>query len=225
METSPDAILVIDDTSRVISFNTRFVDMWRVPQEALAAGADAPILASIASALRNPEAFNASVRHLHEHAGRYGHRRAGNHRWTHDSSATRALCACRTVAPWGASGSFATSQSARRHRPRSSGTARSDVLTGLAKRAVFMEELERAIAETRRGGSTFAVLYLDLDRFKDVNDTMGHPVGDELLKAVARRLRANTRPADIVARFGGDEFAVLATDTDADAAAEFAEKG
>ena len=64
METSPDAILVIDDASRVISFNTRFVDMWRVPQEALAAGADAPILASIASALRNPEAFNASVRHL-----------------------------------------------------------------------------------------------------------------------------------------------------------------
>ena len=207
----------------MISFNTRFVDMWRVPQEALAAGADAPILASIASALRNPEAFNASVRHLHEHAedtgteeletidGRTIERNTGALRLPDGRSLGRVWF-------------FRDITERKAAQAQILWTARSDVLTGLANRAVFMEELERAIAETRRGGSTFAVLYLDLDRFKDVNDTMGHPVGDELLKAVARRLRANTRPSDIVARFGGDEFAVLATGTDADAAAEFAER-
>src|SRR4029079_65500 len=90
--------------------------------------------------------------------------------------------------------------------------ARSDILTGLGNRAVFMEAMQQAIALAKRGQKSFALLYLDLDQFKDVNDTLGHPVGDELLKAVADRLRSNTRNTDIVARFGGDEFAVMVPD-------------
>ncbi len=90
--------------------------------------------------------------------------------------------------------------------------ARYDALTGLANRRVFVEELKRAIARSRRREKGLAVLYLDLDHFKDVNDTLGHPVGDELLKAVAERLRANMRDIDTVARFGGDEFAVVMSD-------------
>jgi len=74
---------------------------------------------------------------------------------------------------------------------------------------VFAEETDRAIARARRGAESFAVLYLDLDHFKDVNDTLGHPVGDALLKEVGVRLRAAAREGDTVARFGGDEFAVL----------------
>ena len=92
--------------------------------------------------------------------------------------------------------------------------ARFDLLTGLANRGVFVGALEHAIAKAKRGEKGFAVIYLDLDHFKDVNDTLGHPVGDELLKAVAGRLSANTREADTVARFGGDEFAVVAADID-----------
>jgi diguanylate cyclase (GGDEF)-like protein len=80
----------------------------------------------------------------------------------------------------------------------------------LANRGVFVESLRHAISNAKRTGRSFAVIYLDLDHFKDINDTLGHPVGDELLKAVAARLRANTREADTVARFGGDEFAVVA---------------
>ena len=90
--------------------------------------------------------------------------------------------------------------------------ARQDILTGLANRSVFVEALKHAIARVRRNGKTFAVLYLDLDHFKDVNDTLGHPVGDLLLQAVSARLRANLREVDTVARFGGDEFAVILTD-------------
>ena len=90
--------------------------------------------------------------------------------------------------------------------------ARTDSLTGLANRAAFLERLGLEFARARRGGNQFAVHYLDLDHFKDVNDTLGHPVGDELLRAVADRLKTCVRETDMVARFGGDEFAVLQDD-------------
>jgi diguanylate cyclase (GGDEF)-like protein/PAS domain S-box-containing protein len=90
--------------------------------------------------------------------------------------------------------------------------ARYDLLTGLANRRVFVEALEQAIARAQRGAKSFAVLYLDLDHFKDVNDTLGHPVGDLLLQAVGDRLQTSVRATDVVARFGGDEFAVILSD-------------
>jgi diguanylate cyclase (GGDEF)-like protein len=93
--------------------------------------------------------------------------------------------------------------------------AQHDGLTALPNRIVLRERLERALAATHRGGRSFAVLMLDLDRFKEVNDTLGHSVGDALLKAVAGRLRACTREAATVARLGGDEFAIIEDVTDA----------
>ena len=84
-----------------------------------------------------------------------------------------------------------------------------DPLCGLPNRNYFSDGLEAIINEVKRGGPASAVLYIDLDHFKDVNDTLGHPVGDELIRNVTRRLANTTRPEDIVARLGGDEFAVL----------------
>ena len=90
--------------------------------------------------------------------------------------------------------------------------ARTDALTGLANRATFIDRLRQTFAAAKRGANPFAVLYLDLDRFKDVNDTLGHFAGDLLLKAVAERLKVCTRETDLVARLGGDEFAILQAD-------------
>jgi diguanylate cyclase (GGDEF)-like protein/PAS domain S-box-containing protein len=90
--------------------------------------------------------------------------------------------------------------------------AQFDLLTGLVNRGVFVADVTRAIERAHRNEHGFAVLYLDLDHFKDVNDTLGHPIGDRLLQAVAERLLANVRTIDTVARFGGDEFALLMTD-------------
>jgi diguanylate cyclase (GGDEF)-like protein/PAS domain S-box-containing protein len=87
--------------------------------------------------------------------------------------------------------------------------ARTDALTGLANRATFTERLSQSFAAAQRGASPFAIHYLDLDKFKPVNDTFGHPVGDLLLQQVAQRLKSCTRETDLVARLGGDEFAIL----------------
>jgi diguanylate cyclase (GGDEF)-like protein len=86
-----------------------------------------------------------------------------------------------------------------------------DALTGLANRALFDERLTRALAEAHQSSRSVALLYFDLDRFKHVNDTLGHPAGDQLICAMAKRLVAATRSSDVVARIGGDEFAIIQT--------------
>ena len=87
--------------------------------------------------------------------------------------------------------------------------ARHDALTELANRALFTSRIDKAAARCRRNNGHFAVLILDLDHFKQVNDPLGHPVGDALLKLIAQRLLACTSASDTVARLGGDEFAIL----------------
>ena len=89
--------------------------------------------------------------------------------------------------------------------------AKHDALTGLPNRVLFHQEMERALTRVNRD-DPFAVFCLDLDRFKSVNDTLGHPVGDALLIEVARRLKSCIREGDMVARLGGDEFAILQRD-------------
>ena len=96
--------------------------------------------------------------------------------------------------------------------------AQHDALTGLPNRLLFQSRLQEELARSRRGAS-FALLCLDLDAFKDVNDSFGHPVGDMLLQAVTVRLREETRETDTVARLGGDEFAIIQAGAEQPAAA------
>ena len=139
------------------------------------------------------------------------------HRIRHEDGTYRRFL-CRGVAARGATQKVAriagsvtdtTDQSTAQEQLRTAGFR--DPLTGLCNRAVFVERLGQRLAEFKRraGGNGFAVLYLDLDRFKVVNDSLGHMVGDELLTAVSRRLESCLRQGDVLARLGGDEFAIL----------------
>ena len=99
-----------------------------------------------------------------------------------------------------------------------------DSLTGLPNRALFADRIKQMLLHAHRHGRSFAVMYMDLDHFKEVNDSLGHQVGDDLLKAVAQRLLGALRSEDTVARMGGDEFVVLMPSISRDDAVSAAEK-
>lgn len=103
---------------------------------------------------------------------------------------------------------------ARENAERFAEQARSDSLTGLGNRSMFQEELHACLGRAERSGKLVALMILDLDHFKDVNDTLGHHVGDQLLIRVAEILRENARAVDTVVRLGGDEFAIILDDLD-----------
>jgi len=98
----------------------------------------------------------------------------------------------------------------RRAEARITHLAHYDALTDLPNRVLFRERIERELKQVEHGGQ-FALLYIDIDEFKGINDSLGHHVGDELLKTVASRIRACIKPDDLIARLGGDEFAVIQT--------------
>lgn len=107
---------------------------------------------------------------------------------------------------------IAVEESLRRNEERLQYIAHHDQVTGLPNRVLFHSHLRRAIAEVQRSGRMAAILFLDLDRFKTINDSLGHEIGDQVLREVSARLSACIRKSDLVARFGGDEFVILLED-------------
>ena len=208
VESSPDAILIVDAEDRVIMFNQQFVKLWRVPQELADAGDDVPVLKAVASQMKDVNGFVARVRYLYAHPeiqsqeelalrdGRCVERHSGSLYGPQKNYLGRVWF-------------FRDITEKKQAAEKIETMARTDSLTGLANRATFLDRMALEFARARRDGTGFAVHYIDLDHFKEVNDTLGHPVGDELLRAVADRLKQNVRATDTVARFGGDEFAVL----------------
>jgi diguanylate cyclase (GGDEF)-like protein len=102
--------------------------------------------------------------------------------------------------------------------------ARTDALTGLANRQQFEERLTRIVAETNRFGGSCTLVVIDIDRFKHVNDTFGHQVGDQVLQRVALALQQEVRTVDLCARYGGEEMALLLPQTDLDGGCQLAER-
>ncbi len=211
MEASLDGILVVNENNVIVGFNQRFATIWKVPLADLTAGKDAAVLTVVAASVKGAPGFVARVKYLYDHPGEDSH---DEFETTDGRSIDRYTVTLYSPsrAYLGRAWFFRDITERKRVEALALRMARYDVLTGLANRAVFVEMLQHEIAAAKRGEKSFAVLYLDLDHFKDVNDTLGHPVGDELLKVVAERLRANTRETDTVARFGGDEFAIIVAD-------------
>lgn len=190
-------LCLFDAQQRVVVHNRCFAQMFGV----LAPGALAASL-SAEPCLSGMFAVTDLLRHDGQDGG------------THELPDGRVIQVSRQAIPHG--GWVATYEDVtdrRRSQKQLSHMARHDALTGLPNRVLFREHMVRVLQRTRRGGNV-AVLYLDLDGFKAVNDTLGHPAGDELLRLVAGRLRDNMREADLVARLGGDEFAIIQVDAE-----------
>jgi diguanylate cyclase (GGDEF)-like protein len=200
-------LLMTDAAQRVIVCNARFLDLFGLSKAAAAPGtATAAVFHSIQLAGSLDGEFATQIEHDQTTLATTS--RAGN--FVTVDRQGRALRIAQRPMPdggWIATYEDVTEQQQAEDRIRF--MAHHDALTKLPNRVLLRSRLEEALHDRRSRGEELALLYLDLDRFKDVNDSLGHPVGDALLVAAAQRLRLCVRESDIVARLGGDEFAVL----------------
>ncbi|WP_043339974.1 bifunctional diguanylate cyclase/phosphodiesterase [Belnapia moabensis] len=204
----PHGLAMFDDEARLLVANTRYAEMYRLPPELVRPGTSLPdILAHhVAAAVCSRGLEDRVASHLPSLS------KSGAAYEVRDLVDGRTIAISRRqMARGGWISVHEDVTERRRTEAQIAHLARHDALTGLPNRMLFRERLEGALTRVRRGGRC-AILYLDLDRFKEVNDTLGHPLGDALLQTVATRLNAELRECDTLARLGGDEFAIVQTD-------------
>ncbi|MCB1996438.1 MAG: sensor domain-containing diguanylate cyclase, partial [Rhodoferax sp.] len=216
LESTADGILVTDLGGGIRTWNRRFAQLWGMPENLLEARRDDAVQAWMRRVVESPEAYERRLQSLQEST----------------------LLACtdrlnllsgqvleRVVRPWWSRGrplgrvwSFRDLSERVAADERLDVLARTDALTGLANRRQLAEQVEATVLGMRHDGDAFALLVFDLDRFRHVNDSLGHEVGDRALREVAERLQRVMRAGDLVARIGGDQFATLLGHADAPAA-------
>ena len=217
LNATADGILVVDRQGQIRSFNRQFVEMWNIPESILATGDDGAALQFVQSQLKDPDVFLAKVQDLYAQPEVNSHdliefrdgrtvERSSQPQWVDG-------------VPVGRVWSFNDITERVRLEQELAHQAFHDSLTGLANQALFADRVTHALTRASRRQTELAVLFVDLDDFKTVNDSLGHTAGDSLLMAVAERLRDCLRATDTAARLGGDEFALLVEDLRSEAEA------
>ncbi|MCA0242794.1 MAG: EAL domain-containing protein [Proteobacteria bacterium] len=207
LEATADGILVTDLAGRIRSFNHRFAQLWNMPESLLEVRDDAKVHDWMRRSVDDPEAYQrrlaavqdaallSSSEQLRLHAGQVLER-VSRPLWQRGRPAGR-VYSFRDL----------TRQLAADRRIEQLSTT--DGLTGLPNRSRLSERVLEAAAQSRRAGEAFALMLIDLDRFRQINDSLGHGVGDEVLRTAAQRIQGCLRHSDDIARVGGDQFAVL----------------
>ncbi|MGO9911530.1 MAG: diguanylate cyclase domain-containing protein [Acidimicrobiales bacterium] len=210
LNSTADGILVVDDSGAITSFNQRFVEMWHLPDSIIDTLDSATGLAYVTDQLVRPDEFLAKVGEVYAHPEAESHDilEFKDNRVFERYSIAQQVDGSVVGRVW----SFRDVTDRKRLENELSFQAFHDSLTGLANKALFQDCLQRATARLERTENHLAVLFLDLDDFKTVNDSLGHLAGDQLLKVAAEILLGCLRRVDTAARLGGDEFAVLAED-------------
>lgn len=213
LESTADGILVTDLNGRIRNFNQKFAVLWNLPPDLLGRHDDDLVFDWMRHSVSDPQAYMRRLAGLEE---------SGTGQ-TCDTFTLRSGAVIERVslpqfnrgAPVGRVFSFRDITERVEASRRIDSLSHTDALTGLANRQVLMERLAFALALARRDGTPCAVLRIDLDRFKHINDTLGHTTGDRVLVEVAQRLADSLREVDRVARLGSDDFVLLLHQADA----------
>jgi diguanylate cyclase (GGDEF)-like protein/PAS domain S-box-containing protein len=222
LDSTADGILVIGHDGRVLTSNQRFADVWGIPVETVENDEEQGLIGQLVEQLVDPGEFLNSLAELYEHPEdesmhvlklKDGRRleQYSIGRWLDDEP----------VRVW----SFRDVTARMEAEEQIESLAYNDPLTHLPNRRLFVERLEMNLLAAKRVRDNVGVLFIDLDRFKAINDTLGHDVADALLVEIAQRLKSCVRGTDTVARYGGDEFTVILPDLhQPEDAAQVAEK-
>lgn len=207
LESSIDGILVINNEDKLLDFNSKFVEMWDIPENILAYKNGTLLLTYIADKLKNPEDFNESVNKLKEHQNLTKSIKIFSKDNKTIEQYSQPYTLNNEVA--GRVWSFRDVTDRSKMEEKIKFQAMHDTLTGLPNRSALLERIHQVIKSYKDTQEKFAILFFDLDRFKLINDSFNHRAGDELLQTVATRVKQVMRSDDFIARLGGDEFVGL----------------
>ena len=214
-ETPLDGILVVDENVKIISYNQQFVELWGSTLEMENSSLDASMLESIAQQVKDQEAFIARIHNMYAHRDM----KSREEILLKDGRVIDQYFAPIT----GADGRYygrvwycRDITDSKRAEEQIRNFAFFDALTQLPNRRLLNDRLKMIMASGRRSGLYSAVVFVDLDNFKSLNDTHGHDIGDLLLIEAAQRITGCVREMDTVARFGGDEFVMILKELDTD---------
>ena len=205
-----DGLLVVDMEGRRILQNQRLLEIFQVPSEIASNQDDRVLLSHALSVVKDPDSFVRRVQHLYEHRDEVSREEIELHdgrtldRWSSPVIGENGQY-------YGRIWTFRDISERRRAEEQVKFLAYYDALTGLPNRTLLKDRLAKALAAARRRNEKVALLFLDLDRFKIINDSLGHSFGDLLLQSVAERLKRWAREQDTIARIGGDEFVIVIT--------------
>jgi diguanylate cyclase (GGDEF)-like protein/PAS domain S-box-containing protein len=221
LESTTDAILVVDLHNNWRLYNQQFLQLWNIPERIVASKDDAAALSYVVDQLEDAEGFLHKVRELYAQpkAHSFDTLRFKDGRSVERFSIPQFVDGEVVGRVW----SFRDISARKAMEEQIYQLAFYDVLTQLPNRRLLNDRLSQTLASSSRSGSYGALMFLDLDNFKPLNDTYGHAVGDLLLVEVANRLKSCVRETDTVARFGGDEFVVILTGLGTDQAASTAQ--